>query len=74
MWFRVRGKDVLVEAKYIAIESAIFGKGKYIISCRTGGSDMPTTLGAYDSLEEAKITFEDIQNNIAEGKNLYIMP
>ena len=73
MWFRVRGKDILVEAKYIAIESAIFGKGKYIISSRTGGPDMPTTLCSYDSMEEAKMVFEDIQNSIAEGKNLYIM-
>ena len=74
MWFRVKEKDVLLEGVYIDIEPALFGKGKYIISCRTARGDIATTLCTYDSIEEAKIAFEDIQNSIAEGKNLYIMP
>ena len=73
MWFRVKEKDILVEAKYVAIESSIFGKGKVSITCRVSGADMATTLCTYESMEEAKRVFEDIQNSIAQGEKLYIM-
>lgn len=73
MWFRVKGKDLLVEAKYIAIEPVIFGKGKVNIACRSFGTDIATILCEYKSMEEAKRVFEDIQSSIAQGEKLYIM-
>lgn len=73
MWIRVQKKDILVDVSYIQIDKALLKKGKSIISGYTAGFTMPTTLGEFESYEEAKMIFEEIQNNIAQGTRLYTM-
>ncbi|SDO71780.1 hypothetical protein [Clostridium gasigenes] len=74
MWVRVQNKEILIDAKFIFINRGITKKSKGIIRASAINSVEETIIGQYESMEEAKIVFEDIQSNIADGKRLYIMP
>ncbi|MBB6622376.1 hypothetical protein H7E67_02925 [Clostridium gasigenes] len=74
MWVRVQNKEILIDVKIIFINKGITKKSKGIIRASAINSVEDTILGQYESIEEAKIIFEDIQNNLVEGKRVYIMP
>lgn len=73
MWFRTKNQDILIEAKIIYLNRPIFKKSKAAITACTDNTGMTITLAEYETLDEAKLVFENIQTNIAGGTKLYIM-
>lgn len=74
MWIRVGKKEILMDVKMICINKGILKKSKTTISGAIDNTGIPVSLGEYETYEEAKRIFEDIQENIVQDSKLYIMP
>lgn len=74
MWVRVQNKEMLMYVKIIYINKGILKKSKTSITGAIDNVGMQTSLGEYETYEEAKRIFEDIQANIVQDSKLYIMP
>lgn len=74
MWIRVQNKETLMDVKIIYINKGILKKSKTSITGAIDNVGIQTSLGEYETYEEAKRIFEDMQANIIQGTKLYIMP